>query len=92
MKNQSKSTTQSRLRGEREQFKENWRKSMLGTFFGRRHMRGLALQYSTTILHMHQLFIKYRKMDCYLQDIMGWRVKLNTEHSPEGANSAHVES
>ena len=31
-------------------------------------------------------------MDRYLQDITGWRVKLNTEHSPEGVNSAHVES
>lgn len=61
-------------------------------FFGRQHTRGLALQYSTAKLHMHQLFIKYRKMDRYLQDITGWRVKLNTEHSPEGVNSAHVES
>lgn len=29
--------------------------------FGRQHTGGLALQYSTAILHMHHLFIKYIK-------------------------------
>lgn len=32
------------------------------SIFGRKHTGGLALQYNTAILHMHHLFIKYRKL------------------------------
>lgn len=41
--------------------KKNWRQSMLTTFLADSTQGGLALQYTTAILHMNHLFIKYRK-------------------------------
>lgn len=57
---------------------------MLWSFLADGDTGGLALQYGTAILHMHHLFIKYRKMDCFPQDITEWSVKMNTEYNLKG--------